>query len=64
MAGTEEDDGVRVIKSGTDFREFSTMVLELVDAPAGGVRRKLIKSIKGLAAFSMLPTTLMFTIGI
>ncbi|KDQ06600.1 hypothetical protein BOTBODRAFT_39511 [Botryobasidium botryosum FD-172 SS1] len=47
VLGAEEDDGVRVVKSGTDFREFSEMSLELIDTPPASVRRKVIKTIKG-----------------
>ena len=49
--GSEGDKGdVLVIKSGTDFRELTSIDLELEDVPetgTGAVRRKLIKSIKG-----------------
>ena len=49
--GSEGDKGdVLIIKSGTDFRELTSIDLELEDVPAttyGAVRRKLIKSIKG-----------------
>jgi 5'-nucleotidase len=50
--GSEGDKGdVLVIKSGTDFRDLSSIDLELEDVPTtthGAVRRKLIKSIKGV----------------
>jgi 5'-nucleotidase len=35
-------------QSGTDFRDLSSFNLELEDTPAGSVRRKVVKSIKGL----------------
>ena len=50
--GAEGDKGdILVIKSGTDFRELTSIDLELEDVPEntdGVVRRKLIKSIKGM----------------
>lgn len=50
--GSEGDKGdVLVIKSGTDFRDLTSIDLELEDVPEstdGAVRRKLIKSIKGM----------------
>ena len=50
--GSEEDQGdVLVIKSGTDFRDLTSIEVELEDVPEtvdGAVRRKLIKSIKGM----------------
>lgn len=49
--GSEGDQGdVLVIKSGTDFRDLTSIEVELEDVPEttdGAVRRKLIKSIKG-----------------
>jgi 5'-nucleotidase len=52
--GSEGDKGdVLVIKSGTDFRELTSIDLELEDVPVtadGAVRRKLIKSIKGMSS--------------
>jgi 2',3'-cyclic-nucleotide 2'-phosphodiesterase (5'-nucleotidase family) len=45
--GAEEDDGVLVIKSGTDFRELSELTLELEDGPLDAVRRKAVKSVVG-----------------
>ncbi|KAG9121475.1 hypothetical protein FRC07_002562 [Ceratobasidium sp. 392] len=45
--GSEEDDGVFLVKSGTDFRDLSDLTLELEDTPEGSVRNKLIKSIRG-----------------
>ena len=51
--GSEGDKGdVLVIKSGTDFRELTSIDLELEDVPEtaeGAVRRKLIKSIEGMS---------------
>lgn len=50
--GSEGDKGdVLVIKSGTDFRDLTSIELELEDVPEtaeGAVRRKLVKSIKGM----------------
>lgn len=36
-----------VVKSGTDFRDLSELILELEEAPPGSVRRKVIKTING-----------------
>jgi hypothetical protein len=47
MLGAEEDDGILVIKSGTDFRDLSDIQIELSDSPAGSVRRKYISAVKG-----------------
>ncbi|KAG8763597.1 hypothetical protein FRC11_000856 [Ceratobasidium sp. 423] len=46
--GSEGDDGVFLIKSGTDFRDLSELTLELEDTPGGSVRRKIVKSIRGI----------------
>jgi len=52
--GSEGDKGdVLVIKSGTDFRDLTSIELEFEDVPEttnGAVRRKLIKSIKGTSS--------------
>jgi len=52
--GSEGDKGdVLVIKSGTDFRDLTSIDLELEDVPettGGAVRRKLIKSIIGMSS--------------
>lgn len=45
--GAEDDDGVLVIKSGTDFRELSEFTVELEDGPLGAVRRRVVKSVVG-----------------
>ncbi|KAF8754293.1 5'-nucleotidase family [Rhizoctonia solani] len=45
--GSEEDDGVFLVKSGTDFRDLSELTLELEDTPEGSIRRKVVKSIRG-----------------
>ncbi|CCO28936.1 Trifunctional nucleotide phosphoesterase protein YfkN Includes: RecName: Full=2',3'-cyclic-nucleotide 2'-phosphodiesterase/3'-nucleotidase [Rhizoctonia solani AG-1 IB] len=37
--GSEEDDGVFLVKSGTDFRDLSELTLELEDTPEGSIRR-------------------------
>ena len=47
VLGAERDQDVLVIKSGTDFRELTEVVLVLEDAPEGSVRRKIIKNVKG-----------------
>lgn len=47
VLGAEEDDGVLVIKSGTDFRDLSDIQLELKDAPPGSVRTKYISAVHG-----------------
>jgi hypothetical protein len=51
--GAEGDQGdILVIKSGTDFRDLTSIDLELGNVPEttdGAVRRKLIKSIKGMS---------------
>lgn len=49
VLGAEKDEGdTLVVKSGTDFRDLSEFTLELQDAPEGSVRRKTIKSIRGM----------------
>jgi 5'-nucleotidase len=45
--GAEDDDGILVIKSGTDFRDLSELTLELEDRPPGTVRRRVVKSVVG-----------------
>ena len=45
--GAEQDDGVYVIKSGSDFRDLSDIELVLEATPEGSVRRRIIKEIKG-----------------
>ncbi|EMD38646.1 hypothetical protein CERSUDRAFT_113824 [Gelatoporia subvermispora B] len=46
--GAEEDHGdILIVKSGTDFRDLSEFTLQLEDTPAGSVRRKVIKEIRG-----------------
>ena len=48
VLGAEGDNGdVLVVKSGTDFRDLSEVVLELSDTPKGSVRRKVISKITG-----------------
>ena|ERR1700733_12401399 len=37
----------RLVKSGTDFRDLSELILELEDTPPGSVRRKIIASLRG-----------------
>ncbi|KDQ14262.1 hypothetical protein BOTBODRAFT_187919 [Botryobasidium botryosum FD-172 SS1] len=46
-ARSTEDDGVRMIKSGTDFHEFSEITL-VIEKRLGKARRKVITSIKGI----------------
>lgn len=50
--GPEKDQGVRLIKSGTDFRDLSEVMLELEDQPEGSVRRKIIKNLTGRSEFA------------
>ncbi|KLO14900.1 Metallo-dependent phosphatase [Schizopora paradoxa] len=46
--GAEKDNGdVLVAKSGTDFRDLSEILLTLSDTPAGSIRKRVIKAIKG-----------------
>ncbi|THH15603.1 hypothetical protein EW146_g4905 [Bondarzewia mesenterica] len=48
VLGAEDDDGdVLIVKSGTDFRDLSEILLELEDTPEGSVRRKVIKRVTG-----------------
>ena len=48
VLGAEQDKGdVLVVKSGTVFRDLSECTLELADTPAGSVRRKVIREIRG-----------------
>ncbi len=49
VLGAEADEGdVLIVKSGTDFRDLSEFTLELEDTPEGSVRKKLVKSIRGI----------------
>ncbi|KIK93908.1 hypothetical protein PAXRUDRAFT_828526 [Paxillus rubicundulus Ve08.2h10] len=49
MLDAASDQGdVLVVKSGTDFRDLSEVVLTLKDTAAGSVRRKVIQSIQGV----------------
>ncbi|WWC73295.1 uncharacterized protein I206_107262 [Kwoniella pini CBS 10737] len=45
--GTTEDKGVRLIKSGTDFRDLTSAVLELTPTREGSIRRHIITDLKG-----------------
>jgi hypothetical protein len=48
VLGAEDDGGdVLVVKSGTDWRDLSELVLEFESTPQGSVRRKVIKRITG-----------------
>lgn len=47
VLGAEEDDGVIVVKSGTDFRDLSEIQLDLEDSPDGSVRKRFISKVKG-----------------
>ena len=52
VLGAEQDKGdVLVIKSGTDFRDLSECTLDLVDAPEGSIRKKVIREIRGLSKY-------------
>ncbi|OJA12754.1 hypothetical protein AZE42_07929 [Rhizopogon vesiculosus] len=45
---SEGDTGdILLFKSGTDFREFSDVTIELQDAPEGCVRKKIIQAVRG-----------------
>ncbi|CAE7121238.1 unnamed protein product [Rhizoctonia solani] len=46
--GSEGDDGVYLVKSGTDFRDLSELIIELEDTPEGNIRRKVVKYIRGI----------------
>ncbi|KAG8970563.1 hypothetical protein FRC03_006692 [Tulasnella sp. 419] len=48
VLGAEKDDGLLIVKSGTDFRDLSSLEVEVVDCPEGSVRKKRVQSIKGL----------------
>ena len=56
--GSEGDEGnVLVIKSGTDFRDLTSIDLEfenVSETANGAVRRKLIKSIRGMPPEKLL----------
>ncbi|KAK4685256.1 hypothetical protein P7C73_g4898, partial [Tremellales sp. Uapishka_1] len=45
--GTEGDHGVRLIKSGTDFRDLSAAMLTLTPTPPNSTRAHLISSLTG-----------------
>ncbi|EJC99583.1 Metallo-dependent phosphatase [Fomitiporia mediterranea MF3/22] len=47
VLGAELDEDVLIVKSGTDFRDLSEIILEVEDTPEGSVRRKIIKSVRG-----------------
>jgi 5'-nucleotidase len=48
VLGAEDDKGdALVVKSGTDFRDLSEIMLELKDTPEGCIRRKLISRVTG-----------------
>ena len=50
LLGSEDKGDLLIVKSGTDFRDLTSIELELEDVPEtteGAVRRKLIKSISG-----------------
>ncbi|KAL7421435.1 hypothetical protein Q5752_004321 [Cryptotrichosporon argae] len=46
VQGTEEDQGVRLIKSGTDFRDLTSASL-ILSPPTDGIRRRTITSLTG-----------------
>ena len=43
--GDQEDDGIKLVKSGTDFRELSIVECEIGDSESGD--RKIIKKVEG-----------------
>ncbi|WVQ81605.1 hypothetical protein IAT38_003729 [Cryptococcus sp. DSM 104549] len=47
VPGTTEDNGVRLIKSGTDFRDLTSALLHLEPTPPGSVRRHIVSSLTG-----------------
>ncbi|OAX32330.1 Metallo-dependent phosphatase [Rhizopogon vinicolor AM-OR11-026] len=51
LGGHDHDEGdsgdILLFKSGTDFREFSDVTIELQDAPEGCVRKKIIQAVHG-----------------
>ena len=47
LGAEKDEEDIMVIKSGTDFRDLSEFVIELVDTPAGSVRRRVISRITG-----------------
>jgi 2',3'-cyclic-nucleotide 2'-phosphodiesterase (5'-nucleotidase family) len=49
-ADSEGDTGdILLFRSGTDFREFSDVTIELQDAPEGSVRKKIIQAVYGMS---------------
>lgn len=52
VLGGEDDKGdVLIVKSGTDFRDLSELVLNIEDATQeGAIRKKVIRNITGLYA--------------
>jgi len=59
LLGAEDDDGVLVIKSGTDFRDLSEIELRIEESPQGSVRRRFISSVKGENRHSSFEWTIM-----
>lgn len=52
VLGAEDDHGdILVIKSGSDFRDLSEVILQLERSPLGSVRSLVIKSITGKVVF-------------
>jgi hypothetical protein len=48
VLGAEEDNGdALVVKSGTDFRDLSEILLDIRGTPEGSIRKKLISRITG-----------------
>ncbi|KAJ8514906.1 hypothetical protein ONZ45_g7602 [Pleurotus djamor] len=48
LPDAKDDNGdVLIVKSGTDYQDISEVVLTLQDAPAGCVRKKVIREIRG-----------------
>ncbi|ORX38934.1 Metallo-dependent phosphatase-like protein [Kockovaella imperatae] len=55
VAGTKEDRGVRLIKSGTDFRDLTSATLSLSE-PSNNVRRRTLHALNGKHHY-ILPST-------
>lgn len=52
----------RIVKSGTDFRDLSSMDVEVVASPEGSVRRMVVKSLKGSRVLGFLVRSLFSSI--
>jgi 5'-nucleotidase len=51
---TDDRGDVLIVKSGTDYQDISSVVITLVDAPEGSIRKKIIKEIKGIAIVQLM----------